>query len=153
LKRKNIYQKSKAERQFLDSIQTDMKAHNSNLKNYQFLKIKQELVEAKANRYKSQLEKEEKIKSIYDKKVQKQLSDKLNLQEMLKDLEQKEMDYINKIKNTVLLRQQEFEDFKTEKLNNSTLDISEKKHKHSSSIDNFRPSTHSTGRKQYYTKK
>ena len=38
------------------------------MKNYKYLKIKQEFVENKASRYKSQIEREEKIKNNFDKK-------------------------------------------------------------------------------------
>lgn len=41
------------------------------------------------------------------------MEEKENLKRMLKELEEKELEHINKIKNTVLMKQQELEDFKT----------------------------------------
>ncbi len=43
------------------------------------------------------------------------------MKDALKELEAKEFDYINRLKNTVILKQQELEDFKTNKMNNSVV--------------------------------
>ena len=91
------------------------------MKNYQYLKIKQEFVENKAVRYKSQIDKEDKNKSIFDKKVQSKLEEKEQLKQKLKELEEKEFEYISKLKHTVLVKQQEFESFKTKAMNNSVI--------------------------------
>ena len=98
------------------------------MKNYQYLKIKQEFVENKAVRYKSQIDKEDKNKSIFDKKVQSKLEEKehqtdqiLCFEHKLKELEEKEFEYISKLKHTVLVKQQEFESFKTKAMNNSVI--------------------------------
>ena len=88
-----------------------------------------EFVENKAGRYKSQIEREEKIKQNYEKKVQSKLEEKDKLKEKLRELEEKEFEYISKLKNTVLVKQQEFESFKTKNLNtnNSAIDSSGRK--------------------------
>ena len=93
------------------------------MKNYKYLKIKQEFVENKASRYKSQIEREEKIKNNFDKKVLTKIQEKELLKEKLKKLEEKEYEYISKLKNTVLVKQEEFEAFKSNNLNNSVLEI------------------------------
>ena len=93
------------------------------MKNYKYLKIKQEFVENKASRYKSQIEREEKIKNYFDKKVLTKIQEKELLKEKLKKLEEKEYEYISKLKNTVLVKQEEFEAFKSNNLNNSVLEI------------------------------
>ena len=41
-------------------------------------------------------------------------------------MEEKEFEYISKIKNTVLVKQQEFEQFKTKKMNNSVIESGNK---------------------------
>jgi tRNA A37 threonylcarbamoyladenosine dehydratase len=104
------------------------------MKNYQYLKIKQvnsrlikEFVENKAGRYKSQIEREERIKSDYEKKVQAKIDEKEQLKEKLKQLEEKEFEYISKLKNTVLVKQQEFESFKSKKVNNVEIESSGRK--------------------------
>ena len=83
-------------------------------------------MENKAGRYKSQIEKEEKIKSEYEKKVQSKIEEKEMLKEKLKILEEKEFEYISKLKNTVLVKQQEFESFKSKNMNNSAIETSSK---------------------------
>ena len=93
------------------------------MKNYKYLKIKQEFVENKASRYKSQIEREEKIKNNFYKKVLTKIQEKELLKEKLKKLEEKEYEYISKLKNTVLVKQEEFEAFKSNNLNNSVLEI------------------------------
>ena len=52
------------------------------------------------------------------------MEEKENLKEKLKKLEEKELEYISKLKHTVLLKQEEFESFKTKNMNSSMMDIS-----------------------------
>ena len=108
------------------------------MKNYQYLKIKQEFVENKASRYKSQIEREEKIKNNFDKKVQTKLEEKELLKEKMKKLEEKEFEYISKLKHTVLVKQQEFESFKTNNMNNSVVEIGTNKNER---VESAKPNT------------
>jgi transcriptional regulator NrdR family protein len=55
------------------------------------------------------------------------MDEKEKLKNSLKELEEKEFEYISKIKNTVIMKQQELEEFKSNKLNNSLVMTSNKK--------------------------
>jgi len=87
------------------------------------LKVKQDFVEGKTVRFKTQVEFEEEIKTRYESKLQKELEEKEMLKKALQTLEEREFEYINKIKNTVLVKQQELEEFKSNKMNNSMIVI------------------------------
>jgi hypothetical protein len=88
-----------------------------------FDKLIKEFVEKKTERFKTQVEREEEIKTNYEMKLKKEIEEKEKLKDALKELEAKEFEYINRIKNTVLIKQKELEDFKSNKLNNSVVEI------------------------------
>lgn len=59
--------------------------------------------------------------------MKSKLEEKENLKEKLRKLEEKELEYISKLKHTVLLKQEEFENFKSKNMNVSMVDFSNNK--------------------------
>jgi hypothetical protein len=55
------------------------------------------------------------------------LEEKEDLKEKLRKLEEKELEYISKLKHTVMLKQEEFESFKSKNMNSSMIDFSTNK--------------------------
>jgi len=75
----------------------------------------------KAVRYKSQLKKENQAKVKFESKLIKENERKEKLREQLRDLEEEELDYLSRLKKTVINKQKEFEDFKMNSLSTSRL--------------------------------
>ena len=81
----------------------------------------QEYIEHKAERYKSQIEKETEAKLNFEKKLLRESEKKEKLKEKLRELEEEELDYLSRLKKTVINKQKEFEEFKTNSLSTSRL--------------------------------
>jgi hypothetical protein len=131
-KNKNIYDLAKTDKLLIESMVFQLNSHNSNMNNYKCIRVKQDLIQGKTNRFQKQSQKENKIRQDIQMKIQKEISETENLKGKLRNLEDYESECLNSLRKTIISKQREIKNMKAgsglNMLNSSMIQLQNKLH-------------------------
>ena len=108
----------KQDKILIKSMVQTIKSQTDNVRNYQYYKNKQEEITMKVQRYQKFKEKEDELKDKFDTKIEVENKKAYDLKSKLEKLEEKEIEYMKRLENTLIRNRLEIDTMQLNKTNN-----------------------------------